>query len=98
MLRQRVRARFLIGKTRIERLAGHGFVAFPSGWHGQNNTRTLPVGKPHRTTSCAAGPKGISLEVSFGKATAENAEERHQTDWRGQKLIGGCRRAASPAA
>ena len=37
MLRQMVRARFLIGKSRIERLAGHGSGGFSSGWH-----RTIP--------------------------------------------------------
>jgi len=61
MLRQMVRARFLIGKSRIERLAGHGSVGFPSGWHRRNNTRALPIGKPQRTTSSAAGPKETSL-------------------------------------
>ena len=58
---QVLRARFLIGKTRVERLAGHRSVIFPSGWHRQNNTRTSPIGKQCSTTSCAAGSKGISL-------------------------------------
>ena len=65
MLRQIVRACFLVGKSRIERLAGHGFFVFPSGWHGQDNTKTLPVGKPRRTTSCVAAPKGISLPAAY---------------------------------
>ena len=59
--RQILRARFLIGKTRVERLAGHRSVIFPSGWHVQNNTRTFPLCKPCSTTSCAAGSKGISF-------------------------------------
>ena len=67
-----MRTRFLIGKPDVERRAGHGFVVFPSGWHGQNNTRTFQIGKQHRTTSCAAGPKGISLrfeKIGAGRAT-----------------------------
>jgi hypothetical protein len=47
-------------------LAGHRFVVFPSGWHDWNNTRTFQIGKPRRTTSCAAGSKGISLCKTFG--------------------------------
>ncbi len=65
--RQILRARFLIGKTRVERLAGHRSVIFPSGWHVQNNTRTFPLCKPCSTTSCAAGSKGISFQFSIGK-------------------------------
>jgi hypothetical protein len=61
MLRQIMRARFLVGKPSVERLAGHRFVVFPSGWHKRNNTRTLQVSKPRRTTSCTAGSKEISL-------------------------------------
>jgi hypothetical protein len=64
-VRQILRARFLIGKTRVERLAGHRSVIFPSGWHRQNNTRTSWIGKPCNTTSCAAGSKGISLCPTF---------------------------------
>ena len=66
MFRQIMRTRFLIGKPDAERRAGHGFVVFPSGWHGQNNIRTFQIGKPRRTTSCAAGPKGISLPRYYG--------------------------------
>jgi len=65
MFRQIMRTRFLIGKPDVERRAGHGFVVFPSGWHGQNNTRTFQIGKQRRTTSCIAGPKGISLATLF---------------------------------
>jgi hypothetical protein len=61
MFRQRMRTRFLITKPGVERRAGHGFVVFPSGWHGRNNTGTLQIGKPRRTTLGAAGAKGISL-------------------------------------
>jgi hypothetical protein len=65
MFRQIMRTRFLIRKPGVERRAGHGFGVFPSGWHGQNNTRTFWIGKPLRTTSGAAGPKGISLGQVF---------------------------------
>jgi hypothetical protein len=40
-VRQVVRTRYLIGKPRVKRLAGHRSVVFPSGWHNWNNTRTL---------------------------------------------------------
>ena len=69
-VRQILRARFLIGKTRVERLAGHRSVIFPSGWHRQNNTRTPWIGKPCNTTSCAAGSKGISLLAGFVRGQA----------------------------
>jgi hypothetical protein len=59
--RQITRTRFLIAKAGVERLAGHRPVIFPSARHVWNNTGTLPIIKPGRTTSCAAGSKGISL-------------------------------------
>jgi hypothetical protein len=65
MFRQIMRTRFLIRKPGVERRAGHGFGVFPSGWHGQNNTRTFWIGKPLRTTSDAAGAKGISLLIGI---------------------------------
>jgi len=68
MLRQMVRARFLNGKSRVERLEGHRSVGFPAGWHGPNIIRTLPVGKPQRTISYAAGSKGTSLQSRIDPA------------------------------
>lgn len=55
------RAPVLIGEARVERLAGHGSVGFPTGWHERNNTRTLAQRKTSSSTSCGAGMKGISL-------------------------------------
>jgi len=66
MFRQRMRTRFLVGKPGVERRAGHGFVVFPSGWHRQNKTGTLQIGKQRRTTSCVAGPKEISFGSPYG--------------------------------
>ena len=78
-VRQILRARFLIGKTRVERLAGHRSVIFPSGWHRQNNTRTSWIGKPCNTTSCAAGSKGISLQ--FANAILKFFRQTIQNEW-----------------
>ena len=63
--RQIKRTRFFIGKKRVESLARHRPIVFPSGWHMWNNTRTLPISKPRSTTSCAAGSKGISLGSTY---------------------------------
>lgn len=83
MLRQIKRARFLVRKPSVERLAGHRFVVSPSGWHRQNNTRTLQVGKPRRTTSCAAGSKGISrLPPSATPVHANRPHQRNRRNYR----------------
>lgn len=74
MVRQIIRTRFLIRKPGVERRAGHGFVVFPSDWNGQNNIRTFWIGKPLRTTSGAAGPKGISLSPFFKEAQVATAK------------------------
>ncbi|MFT7593074.1 MAG: citronellol/citronellal dehydrogenase, partial [Paracoccaceae bacterium] len=60
-------------------------VIFPSGWHGWNNTRTFPIGKPCITTSCAAGSKGISLLVN--NASAIFLGQVQQTDMKRFDLI-----------
>jgi len=73
MFCQIMTAHFLIGKPGVTRLAGHGFVVFPSGWPRQNNTGTFPVDKPRYATSCVTGPKGISF-APFGKAGAVQAQ------------------------
>jgi len=78
-LRQIPRAGFLIGKTRVERLAGHRSVIFPSGWHGRNNTRTNPNSKPSSATSCAAGSKGISLSRNVCSRVPWHSP--HKTTW-----------------